>query len=109
MPSLDGWTSLGGQFISGPAIVTLGPGSLHVFGLGTDASLFHQWWNGHAWSGWQRLGGRFIAAPVAIGRGDRIDVFGLGTDGAMYQRWWTAAQGWQPTSWVSLGGVFALK
>lgn len=108
-PSLDGWSSLGGQFISGPAIVTLGPGSLHLFALGTDTSLFHQWWNGHAWSGWQRLGGRFIAAPVAIGRGDRVDVFGLGTDGAMYQRWWTAAQGWQPTSWVSLGGVFALK
>lgn len=108
-PSADGWTSLGGLFISGPAIVTLGPGSLHLIGLGTDASLFHQGWDGLAWSGWQPLGGRFIGAPVAIGRGDRIDVFGLGVDGAMYQRWWTASQGWQPSAWVSLGGVFALK
>lgn len=109
MPSPDGWSSLGGVFTSGPAIVTLGPGSLHLFGLGGDAGLYHREWDGSAWSSWRPLGGVFIAAPVAIGRAGRVDVFGLGTDGAMYQRWWTAAAGWQPSAWVSLGGIFALK
>lgn len=109
MPSPDGWSSLGGVFTSGPAIVTLGPGSLHLFGLGGDAGMYHREWDGSAWSSWRPLGGVFMAAPVAIGRAGRVDVFGLGTDGAMYQRWWTAAAGWQPSAWVSLGGIFALK
>jgi hypothetical protein len=89
------------------------PNDLHIFGVGTDNQMWHQVWNGYAWTGWEGLGGVFTSAPAAASWGqDRVDVFAVGADKQMYHKGWSGdgvTNSWSPsqTTWDALGGVFA--
>ncbi|MFE7130354.1 Dot/Icm T4SS effector Zinc-dependent metalloprotease LegP [Streptomyces sp. NPDC057638] len=97
---------------SGPA-VSWGPNRLDVFGVGTDSTLLHTWWDGTGWrpagSRWQSLGGVCASRPTSLAWGqDRLDVFAVGTDSALHHTWWDGTA-WRPSTgeWEFLGGVCA--
>src|SRR5262245_40761060 len=52
-----GWESLGGIILEEPNCVSWGPNRIDCFARGTNAAMFHRWWNGSAWGGWENLGG----------------------------------------------------
>jgi hypothetical protein len=90
------------------------PNDLHIFGVGADNQMWHQMWNGFAWTNWEGLGGVFTSTPAAATWGqDRMDVFAVGADKQMYHKGWSgdglANSTWSPsqTGWDALGGVFA--
>lgn len=68
-----------------PLILSTGT-STNLFVRGLDNELFHNRFDGTAWSGWKDLGGSLsqpdIAASAANGR---IDVYVIGAGGAIYQ------------------------
>jgi hypothetical protein len=98
-----GWESLGGVILEAPNCVSWGPNRIDCFARGTNAAMWHRWWNGTAWGGWENLGGVILEQPNCVSWGpNRIDCFARGTDQAMYHRWWdgTAWGGWE-----NLGGA----
>jgi len=57
---LAGWTPLGSQITSAPAVVRNQDGRLEVFGRGYDGAVRHAWQlaaNGPSWSAWAAQGG----------------------------------------------------
>jgi hypothetical protein len=100
-----GIQSLGGSFTASPAVASWGPNRLDVFGRGGDNALWHDAWNGTAWSGWESLGGSLTSAPAAVSWGpNRIDVFARGGDNALWHKAWNGSA-W--TGWDSRGGSLA--
>jgi len=98
-----GWESLGGVILEQPDCVSWGPNRIDCFARGTNAAMFHRWWNGAAWGGWEDLGGVILEQPNCISWGaNRIDCFARGTDEAMYHRWWNGSA-WG--GWENLGGA----
>jgi hypothetical protein len=97
------WESLGGSLTSAPAVSSWAPGRLDVFTRGTDAQLYHKWYDSAGWHNWELLGGLVVNSdPAAVSWGNgRIDVFATGTDNALYHKWYDSA-GWH--NWESLGG-----
>jgi hypothetical protein len=86
------------------SVVSWGHNRLDAFGVGADNAIWHNAWNGQAWSGWVSLGGAFTSHPVAVSRGsNRLDVFALGADNAVWHKTWNG-QAW--VGWESLGGIF---
>ena len=87
-PQLRGWAgfSNAGVFASGPAVASMAPNRLDVFGRGTDDALYTTSWTGAAWTNWNRLSSnRITSDPAAVSWGPgRIDVFARGTDNQMY-------------------------
>lgn len=90
------------------------PNDLHIFGVGADNQMWHQMWNGFAWTNWEGLGGVFTSAPAVASWGqDRVDVFAVGADKQMYHKGWSgdglSTSSWSPsqTTWDALGGIFA--
>lgn len=68
-----------------PAAISWGPDRIDVFAVGTDSAMYHQVWDGFAWSGWMPIGGSFMSAPtVASWAPGRLDVFGQWFDGTLY-------------------------
>jgi len=74
--------------VSGP-----GPNNfyLHVFGIGANGTLFHNWEDSYgAWHAWQR---DYQGAPkldliaAAIGTTGHLEVFAIGTDGTLFHNW----------------------
>jgi hypothetical protein len=99
----SGWKRRGGILIARPKVVAWGPNRLDVFGIGTDAALYHMAWNGTGWSGWNRLGGILIQPVDAVSWApNRLDVVGVGTDGALYHMAWNGSS-W--SGWNRRGGI----
>lgn len=100
------WHNLGGVFTSAPAAIWL-DGQLHVFGLGTDLSMWWRTWNGSKWSdGWTRIGGYFSSTPVVVSWGPgRMDVFARHADFSLRRR--TFEDGGWAGDWQNLGGSLA--
>jgi hypothetical protein len=100
------WHNLGGVFTSAPAAIWL-DGQLHVFGLGTDLSMWWRTWNGGKWSdGWTRIGGYFSSTPVVVSWGpSRMDVFARHADFSLRRR--TFEDGDWAGDWQNLGGSLA--
>ena len=99
----SGWESLGGVTLEAPDCVSWAPDRIDCFARGTNASMWHRWWNGSAWGGWEDLGGLLLEQPNCVSWGqNRIDCFVRGTDQAMYHRWWDGSS-WG--GWENLGGV----
>lgn len=70
------WESLGGNFTSGPAIITQGTGRIDIFARGTDNQLWQKYWTGNAWGPWDTLGGTLTSDPAAVRRtSSTMDVF----------------------------------
>ena len=106
-----------------PSVVSWGPGSLDVFGVGMDGNLYHQWYdttsdgNGHWADAWENLGspptGGLQGSPTACSWAEgRLDVFARGTDvdvnnypvPALWHRYFDGGS-WANHTWESLGGV----
>lgn len=100
------WGNLGGVFTSAPAAIWL-DGHLHVFGLGTDLSMWWRTWNGSKWSdGWTRIGGYFSSTPVVVSWGPgRFDLFARHADFSLRRR--TFEDGGWAGDWQNLGGSLA--
>jgi Common central domain of tyrosinase len=99
-----GWESLGGIILETPDCTSWGANRIDCFGRGTDAAMWHRWWDGAAWGGWESLGGDVLEQPDCVNWGaDRIDCLARGTDRAMWHRWWDGAA-WGG-GWENLGGV----
>ena len=98
----QGWTSLGGVTIAGPAASSRSSTTTDVFAVGTDNAV---WWrskSGGTWSTWTSLGGLTTAGPAAASwSNSRIDLFARGLDN---QLWHRAYSGGSWSSWESLGG-----
>jgi hypothetical protein len=115
---LGNWLSLGapfggGTFDSAPAAVSWGPNRLDVFGVASDAQMYHRYFDGRSWpQGWESLGApakgnAFVSAPAAVSwgwGGNRLHVFGLGTDQQVYHRYWEGKAWLPPYGWEPLGG-----
>jgi hypothetical protein len=82
-----GWESLGGFLTSGPGVSSCASGTLSVFALGRDRSLWRMSFNGSSWSGWTIVGGQWTSDPAVICRSGAtaIDLFERGTDNALWQ------------------------
>ena len=57
------WSSLGGAFLSAPAVATFGAGNLIVTGQGLDTNMYWNVYNGASWSGWSDAGTNFLSYP----------------------------------------------
>lgn len=92
----DGYESLGGTLLSGPAVAAPGVGHLAVFVRGSGGTLWTKQYKDNGWSTWQDLGGQIASDPAAISWGEgRIDVFVRGVDNALWHRWHDG-QNWHP-------------
>ena len=94
-----------------PEAVSWGNNRLDLFVVGTDAALYHKWWDGNAWgpskTDYERQGGTIKASPTAVCWGpNRIDVFVIGTNYAAFHKWWDG-KSWGPslTDYETLGGI----
>jgi hypothetical protein len=107
---LGGWHppfSLGApanvQLTLQPSAVSWGVGRLDVFLRGSDANLWHRWYDlslqPQSWGHWEvPSAGKLASAPSAVSWGPgRLDIFALGHDARLYQ-WWFQADygGWHP-------------
>jgi hypothetical protein len=93
---------LGGAGTSSPKAVSWGEGRIDLFVRGTDAALYHQWFNGSGWGWWEPLGGPFASDPEAVSVGpNRLDVFLR--DGFKMVRYLSWNNGW--SAWKSIGQV----
>lgn len=82
----------------GPAVESLAPNRLDIFGRGTGADMLHNVWSGGPnWLGWNAdMGtGTFSSGPAVASWGPkRLDAFALGTDRRMYHNAWGGGAGW---------------
>jgi N-acetylmuramoyl-L-alanine amidase len=87
--SWSGFAPLGGQLVDQPGVSSWAAGRLDLFARGTDNRLYHQWYNGRAWSGWQPAeAGILTSAPAAVSWGfGHIDVFVRGSDDGIWHSW----------------------
>jgi hypothetical protein len=79
------------------SVVAWGPDRLDVFARRSDASLWHKYWDGSAWSAAESLGGTLggtlADAPTAVSWGEnRLDVFVRGTNSALFHKWWDGSK-----------------
>lgn len=108
--SWSGWTNLGGNATSEPAVAVNADGRVQVFVRGTDNTLSYRRQSaaGSAvWEAWTGLGGSLTSPPaVAVNSNGRLQVFIRSTDGALWTRAQTSAGGsWG--AWASLGGILS--
>lgn len=96
------WEQLGGQLTSGPDVASWAEGRLDTFVRGPDNGLWHQAWDGRAWTAWAGLGGYLTSDPAVVAWApNRLDVFARGGDYALWHRAWDGSS-W--STWESLGG-----
>jgi hypothetical protein len=91
-----------------PGAASRGPGDVHVFTRGADASLWTASWTGVNWSPWGPVPpGVLTSGPAAASRSARlIDVVVRGIGGVTYHR---VLNGTEWSHWGSLGGVIGSK
>lgn len=110
----DGWSSLGGNLVTGPSIATRRGGSLEVFGTGPDGGVWHTWQvtPGGPWvtSGWATLGGWAKGQIAVISHypdEDRREVYSLGLDSGIWRTRELQPGGPWVNGWDTLGGKLA--
>ena len=87
-----GWETLGGVILEDQECTTWSADRIDCFARGTDAAMWHRWWDGASWGGWESLGGVILEQPECASWGSgRLDCFARGTDRAMWHRWWPDA------------------
>jgi len=108
----SGWSVLPGTFSNhGPGMSSRGPGSLDVFGSGTDSKTWNPWLGGGAWRCCVALGSpqnASLASDVSSVSWDssKVDVFVRGPNNRLWTRWWDISNGWNSQGWRELGGEF---
>jgi len=93
------WKKLGGKLSAPPALATR-KGAIHIYFIGSDRSLYHSCWDGHAKytpaeGVFDKLGGCFLHTPTAVSYSpDTSAVFAVGaSDACLYQAVWKEGQG----------------
>lgn len=82
-----------GQFFASyPTAVSWGENRLDIFGILSNATLLHKYWDGNAWqpsaTGWESWGDDFFDQPVATSWGEnRLDVWAVREDGQLAHRY----------------------
>ena len=116
-PSQTGWNSLGGLFVSPPAVAGLDIANLkfNVFGLGANNSMLHRYWDGTSWqpANWEPLGGLFASEPAAAGMTSdiQLDVVGLAPNNQMFHKGYVvSSDSWVPpsTDWEPISANFGV-
>lgn len=88
-------TSVGGVLVSAPSPITLGNGTIRVFGEGTDHALWYTDCNSSGGcAGWNSLGGVLTSKPGAVTVGPGESVYVRGSDGTMWARDNTSGTSW---------------
>jgi hypothetical protein len=64
---LGPWISLGGNFVSAPAAISIGK-RVHLFAVGEDHTLFTNTCIEGSWGNWESIGGSFNSTPCVIAR-----------------------------------------
>ena len=115
-PSGKDWESLGGTWVSAPAISAFdGPNPVDVFAVGTDNQMYHRYVDTKGnWqpSDWEALGGTFISPPAAaclFVESNTVNVYAIGTDNQMYTKSLDGTGAWNPAktaAWNALGGKY---
>jgi ligand-binding sensor domain-containing protein/signal transduction histidine kinase len=101
------WSSLGGSFFPGMAIITNTNGEMQVFAVDRVskalACIRQKAPNSHEWFGWMNLEGA-IRPPVAVrqDKNGQIEVFAAGADSNTVKHIWQSGTGW--SAWADLGG-----
>jgi len=125
------WQNAGGRLLSGPAVASRAAGQFDVFAVGLDDSvepnflvLWHNQWNGAAWTGWEALDNPDEGSPPAdwpIVERDvptpELPAPAVVTDGSnqldLFWRWpdntlrWRHFDGANWGSWQNQGGMLA--
>lgn len=95
------WTSLGGNFISDPAMAADGTGA-YAFGRGADDGVWFCKKPGTGFTLPEPLGGQASSDPWAVSDATGLYVFVRGVDNAI---WYRRFVGGNPGPWTSLGGT----
>jgi hypothetical protein len=99
---MEGWSNLGGTFVTQPCALTVDPRRLVVFGVGVDHTMQMRWRESGEWGEWESIGGMLIAAPVALSRRDgSLDLLCVTHDQSICHRSWEGRWG----QWHALHGV----
>jgi hypothetical protein len=116
-PSGKDWESLGGTWVSAPAISSFdGPNLVDLFAVGTDNQMYHRYLDTKGnWqpSNWEAMAGTFISAPTVacleVGTSATVNVYAIGTDNQIYTKSLDSTGAWNPAktaAWTALGGRY---
>lgn len=93
----DGWTPAPHkQLFAHPPAALLFDGNVHVYAVGADATLYHNWAGAELkWAGWEQVITEVAGTPAAVSAtSDTQDVFVVSADGTLkHARWkgtWSA-------------------
>ncbi|VUC22336.1 unnamed protein product [Clonostachys rosea] len=91
---LKDWESLGGEFKSQPAAVSIRKGQIDVFGIDTNGKMRTKSYQNSAWdSSWADLGGGCHAAPAVCSmREGRLDLFTLSSTHQLAHKYYENGQ-----------------
>jgi hypothetical protein len=95
-----GWTRLGGQATSAPALAGNGLTELVIRGL--DNSIYHNRFDGTQWLGWFRLEGATLDSPTVAANGQFLELAVRGIDDGIYHNRFDGAN-W--LGWTKLEGA----
>jgi hypothetical protein len=121
-----GWEWLGGNLQTPLSCTSWAVNRIDCFAQGynfvngvENQAIWHDYWNGSAWSNWQSLGGQeflvgppdpnsngeAVSVPTCVSWGEnRIDCFQLGVDRGLWHKYWNGSS-W--VDWEALGGNIA--
>ena len=113
-PSIDGWSSLGGEISSNTAMVSWASGRLDILARGKDTQLYHKsYQEGSGWypnlTGWTSLGGWLLEGSnpeVVSWQQGRLDIFIRNSNYAIQHKSYQDGSGWYPSlsgTWEDLG------
>jgi hypothetical protein len=103
------WTRIPGStaLVGDPAVVSWGPGRLDVVGVGSDGTVWHNWYWNSAWGTWHSIGRPQSVTPSAPAMTtwgvERLDIF-VRSGTTIYQKTYVG-NGW-PSTWTSRGSGF---
>ena len=108
------WVSLGGPLADSPAVISWGPGTLHVVAVGSGGDLLIKAGGSGDWipsqTQWVSLGtpgaAKFVGRPAMVAsQSGRLDIFARGDDNNLYLKsYYNAA----PAHWVPAQGFLSI-
>ena len=87
-------------------MVSLAPGHINIFALGTDHSLYWRYGYGKSWTGWHRGGQQtWLFEPITVSRVlNEISVFMVARNGALHQSNFDLMNTGELGPWKNIGG-----
>lgn len=102
VPSLTGWSALGGTCTSRITVASWGPAQFTIFAACTNGRIQSNFFDGTNWGGWADFGLSSSSEPVAVSyRGGSICIVATRNDGQLMKRTWNGSSweaAWENTS-----------